>query len=531
MGYDKIRLKIIVEITLDAASAKIQKINIYRDVTMKKAIAIGSAIILIFAICAALYHTRKIDVLGHEVRANVTEISFSGDEIKDVESLSVGLEKLIFLKKADLGTFHMFPSEGEILSERFPHVVFEYVPYTTVAGMTYPLDAREINLEGKSEYDTSLLESELSAFYNLEAVTFGKDSMTESKIEELRTKFPSISFSAVILRPLAGHEFREDAVEIDLSGATLSESLCDELEKFPSLETLTLFDTGIENVGLFELKKAFPNLKVLANAELGGALFSTDTEEIQLNFTDVGDFDVFFDAVSLFGNLSRVEVCDSGLTNEQMEKLCDAYPDTKFVWRVHLGQWSVRTDAIAFSVLIRDYSHKRMTSEDIQVLKYCKELQALDLGHQAISDISVIGEYLTGLRVLILADNRITDLSPLSKLEHLHYLEFFVNQVTDLTPLASCRELVDLNISYNYRLSDITPLLKLPLLERLWLEHVSVSASDVELLRQTYPDARIVSVGTGSIDQGWRSHERYFAMIDMYYNDYMSESFSKYDGK
>ena len=70
------------------------------------------------------------------------------------------------------------------------------------------------------------------------------------------------------------------------------------------------------------------------------------------------------------------------------------------------------------------------------MLKYCTDLRALDIGHQAITDLSVIGEHLTELRVLIIADNKVTDLTPLSNLRHLHYLEFFVNRVSDLSPLA-----------------------------------------------------------------------------------------------
>ena len=62
---------------------------------------------------------------------------------------------------------------------------------------------------------------------------------------------------------------------------------------------------------------------------------------------------------------------------------------------------------------------------------------------------SIIGEYLTELRVLILADNCIWDISPLSNLKHLHYLELFLNRIYDLSPLRDLHELVDVNISYN----------------------------------------------------------------------------------
>ena len=58
-----------------------------------------------------------------------------------------------------------------------------------------------------------------------------------------------------------------------------------------------------------------------------------------------------------------------------------------------------------------------------------------------------------------------------------------------------------------------------------------ISEEDVQRLRERYPNATIVNHGYGSVDQGWRTHDRYYAMIDMYHNNYLSELFSMYDGK
>lgn len=407
----------------------------------------------------------------------------------------------------------------------------EEITFVTVAGSAIPDDAEALDLEGNSNYDPDLLIQELSQLKNLKRITFGDDSIPASRLERLKADFPNVEFTAIATYPVAGRDYREDATELDLSGEAAPENLTDSLKPFHVLETVNLHNTGIQRGQLMELKTAYPDIMFQSEVELAGEVLSTETEELDFNSRKISDYDQFFETLMLFDNLSKAEMCDCGFSNEQMEALRDAYPNTKFVWRIYLGKWSLRTDAVAFSVLITDYTHKRMTSKDIEVLKYCTDLQALDLGHQAITDLSVIGEYLTDLRILILADNRITDLSPLANLPHLHYLEFFVNQVKDLTPLAQCRELVDLNISYNRGISDITPLLDLPILERLWLESVSVSQADVNLLREAYPDATIINKGSGSVDQGWRKHARYFAMIDMYRKrDYISEEFSKYDG-
>ena len=417
---------------------------------------------LVCFICSCQQHIDEIEIFGHTVQADAAEIIFSGDEIPSISELSENLKLLTKLEKVDLGSFHMFEEEMRSLSDEFPGVTFEYIPYVSVAGRAVP----------------------------------------------------------------------NDVESLDLSGSPVTDDLADLLKAFPLLKEINLHDTGMRREQLLELKTTYPNLIVKAEVELAGELFSTEAEELDLNSREIQDPDEFMESLVLFDRLSKVEMCDCGLSNEQLAAIRDAYPDTKFVWRIKLGKWSLRTDAVAFSVLITRFDYRRMTSEDIEVLKYCTDLQALDLGHQAITDISVIGEYLKDLRVLIIADNKVTDLSPLANLPHLHFLEFFMNRVTDLTPLAQCRELVDLNISYNPGLSDITPILDLPILERLWMVAVPVSRADVNLLRETYPDATINTVtGHGSTAQGWRTHDRYFAMIEMYHKrDYISEDFSKYDG-
>ena len=205
----------------------------------------------------------------------------------------------------------------------------------------------------------------------------------------------------------------------------------------------------------------------------------------------------------------------------------------RVVWRVYLGsRWSLRTDAVAFSVLIVHYDYPRMGSWNLEPLKYCTDLLALDLGHQSISDLTIIGDYLPELRLLILADNCIYDISPLAKLKHLHYLELFLNRIHDLSPLSELHELVDVNISYNGGIYDIEPLLHSPMMERIWMEATSVGNAGMEQLQAAYPNAKIVRWGSGSVDQGWREpHERYIQMMDMWFHDYYGEKFSCFDDK
>jgi hypothetical protein len=70
------------------------------------------------------------------------------------------------------------------------------------------------------------------------------------------------------------------------------------------------------------------------------------------------------------------------------------------------------------------------------------------------------------------------------------------------------------------------------MMERVWLESTSVSAADFDLLEETYPNAKVVRVvrGRPSVDQGWRDGSaRYAQMMDMWFNNYYGDEFSKFD--
>lgn len=270
------------------------------------------------------------------------------------------------------------------------------------------------------------------------------------------------------------------------------------------------------------------------DVELYGIIYPYDTEEIDLSGTEIGGvqgIDYLTDALSRFGRLKKVDMCDCGLDNETMEGLTKRFPDIKFVWKVTLGLWTIRTDCVAFSTLKDGTITYRLTNDDVKVLKYCTDMVALDLGHNKVTDISFL-QYMPELRILILVDNRveghddqyISDLSWLKYTPKLRYLEFFVGSVSDISFLYDLPELVDLNISYN-PISEVEYLMKLPKIERLYLEHTLLTEEDYKLLQEIYPDAQVVYYGEGSVDQGWREHERYFAMIDMFHNNYVHELF------
>ena len=146
--------------------------------------------------------------------------------------------------------------------------------------------------------------------------------------------------------------------------------------------------------------------------------------------------------------LEEALLYDAKFSVQDVDLLREKYPEVFFGVTFRLEDHTVRTDQTAFSTLHNNRS-KTHTSADFDFLRHCVRLQALDLGHNAVTDISFV-ENLTGLKVLILALNGIEDISPLANLRQLEYLEIFRNKIRDLSPLRGMDRLLDLNLSYNY---------------------------------------------------------------------------------
>ena len=312
--------------------------------------------------------------------------------------------------------------------------------------------------------------------------------------------------------------FEDDATET-------YDTLFSYMKQYPSLE---LFNTGStvltaeEYVSLCEVN---PAVTVISKVQFEGTVLDLSLNEIDISEKIIADKEDFDALLSHFPAGIKLVMCDCGYTDEEMGALRDKHAKLDFTWRIYMGKWSLRTDDEAFSVMIYDDNYVRLTSEDIEVLRYCTNMYALDLGHQAITDLSVIGE-MTDLRVLILADNKITDLTPLSSLKNLQYLELFVNRISDLSPLAKCTNLVDLNFGWN-SIYDLSSIYSLEKIERLWLPTTRVSSDKRAEITENFPNAQIVFEDVNSISSGWRTHERYFSMRGMFNNNKYDPNFVK----
>lgn len=469
-----------------------------------------------------------VDVFGQLIPEDASEISLNAADIKSFDALLSSLKQLNGLKTIDLNDFELSVDEKQQLTNAFPEAEIKCKTYIILSGEKVYTDASELSL---SSIDAEELKNALSALPSVTRVSSEEAIALDNK-DALRAEFPNVDFDIPGQIEIYGITVRDDAEELDLSGANIEYgAFSEQLKRLPLLKKVSLYGTEISEDDQAALFSGFPDIRFSWDVDILGQKYDSETEDLDLSGNKKLTVDTVRQKLPLMRGVTRIDLSDINATNEELAALREEFPDVKVVWKLYMGKWSLKTDAVAFSVLIYHYDYTRLTSKDIEVLKYCTDLQALDLGHQSISDISVIGEYLKDLRILILADNRLNDLTPVSNLKHLHYIELFVNRpLTDVSPLGECKELVDINISHLYSIKDISALLDFPQLERLWIEHTAVSAKDINLLKETYPNTKIVVEGYGSVDQGWRTHPRYKAMIDMFNKtDYISEEFSKYD--
>lgn len=274
------------------------------------------------------------------------------------------------------------------------------------------------------------------------------------------------------------------------------------------------------------------NLETGETIEVGSYEYVADIHNIKIT-----DLDAFKEQIRQLPNLLYIDMCDCGLTNEEMEDLMYTFPSVRFVWMIRMTntnaartlRWNVRTDALAFSTLHAWATDPRLDNDQAQQLKYCTDLVALDFGHNAVHDCSFMEDM--DIHILITVDsfNRVENhkfdsLDVVRNFPNLMYLETFVGAITDTECLKDCKEMVDLNLSYN-PISDITYLKDFPKLERFVIENTRISYADYQELCACYPDITIYYTGSGSVDHGWRSHPRYFAMIDMFRKDYWNDLF------
>ena len=195
--------------------------------------------------------------------------------------------------------------------------------------------------------------------------------LSPEQYEELRSALPDCDILWDV--PFRGARVRSDSVEsLELSdddGAFFGM-----LRYFPRLDSIDINNCSF-TPELLALIDSMPQCDFSWSVEISGKTFSGHDELIDLNEIKVG-FDQLCGGLEKLPFAKRVELCDSGLSNGQMERLMELFPDKKFVWRIYLGHWALRTDVTSFSTGHIGFVMTSIPNDEGQQLKYCRDLVA-----------------------------------------------------------------------------------------------------------------------------------------------------------
>ena len=250
---------------------------------------------------------------------------------------------------------------------------------------------------------------------------------------------------------------------------------------------------------------------------------SAEVLDLGSRVVGAGEYPAFIEFLRCFPDLKKVDMFATHITADKVALLEEAFPDVEFGWSLQMMRYHIiRTDAEAWSTL--HGKHPNHSSEEFALLKYCRNLLALDLGHNNLTDISFLRS-MPRLRVLILGENqRLRDITEIGSLRNLEYLELFTCGITDISPLVNLTRLMDLNLANN-RVQDWRPLMQMPWLKRLWISGMcasSMTAAERQELQEALPDTEIMFKGQPT-DYGWRTdpktkayHPHYRVIYDMF---------------
>ncbi len=317
--------------------------------------------------------------------------------------------------------------------------------------------------------------------------------------------------------------------------APTSYTLTDETEEeilalaaFSSLQTIDA-TASREYEALLALRTLLPDCLMEWTYELNGESVSSLCEELTLNSTSG-----LAEGLRYLPSVKTVDLLACEVPDEEKDTLISLYPEVDFLWNVKFGRWEVRSDIVIFSTLNSSDSPRLSDQVFAPLFKYCRHLKALDLGHNALRDLSLLGT-LSELQVLILADNPyLKDISPLAGLTELRYLELFsCTSIEDFSCFRTLEKMEDLNICFAHKLTDVSVFDNMPDLKVCWFRYTGLSKEDKEAFSAAHPDAKVLFSGnfdhSSATGGGWRATEENVAVRTAFKNWRYVTRFDYYD--
>ena len=414
----------------------------------------------------------------------------------------------------------------------------EFLYNVELGGELYAQDSVSVTVNG-TRTSFAELDERLQWLPALESVSIPYCALNAGEQETLTEKYPSVRFTWPVV--VAGKTFSSDDTVLSFADSTLTAAglreIRDYLPRFFELQTVDLTGCTLTDEQVLSLcADCGPDIDVIWDFTLFERKISAMDTEIDLSGIEMTDSAALEALLPHMHHLEKVILCDCGLSDEQMAALNEKYEPVRFVWTLHISDYyHIRTDAVGFIGTGEQYGY--FTAETIQRLRYCEDMEALDLGSRI--NFSCDLAFLTGmpkLRFLLLGEAKITDITPIGELHELEYLELNYTEVKDLSPLANCKKLLDLNVAFNSQADpkeNFSLLSGMTQLERLRYSSGMIAGEDRDALAAALPGTEIEVIRDPLATCGgtWREHPRYYEMRDLLGTYYMDASGRRVDYK
>lgn len=475
----------------------------------RRGLSLVTIVVLILVACLAafLLYRAKYTYVGEQRFEKKTELlDLSGTKPEALEELQVFTQ----LKKLDLRDTGLTCEEYDQVRSWFPETEILWdIPFQ---GSYYDMDTELLVLTTLSEEDLPVLDY-FTKLRGIQAVNC-PDYLV---LDTLRQQKPQLELNYRI--PVAGYTYSHQSDALVLPGESVEE-LFSMLPLFPELKTVELTEPLAPIDRILALREAFPDVTISWSLDLKGIRVDEFTETLDLTGIPM-TVEELEAALPYLLNLSFVDMTDCGISNEEMDALNARHENVKIVWTVILGGWyRIRTDATTFMPVKDDFYPSGGTS--LYNLRYCHDIIAIDLGHRKITSIDFVA-YMPHLKYLIIADTNVRDLTPLTGLSELVYLEMFITAPYDLSPLVTLTALEDLNLSYTR--GDPSIIAQITWLKNLQWNHIDkfkLTWEQQQMLREAIPDCYFDFTTASSTGGKWRTLPNYYAQRDAFGLHYMT---------
>lgn len=283
-----------------------------------------------------------IDVSGVQVDLNATEVNLHDSNISDTSTLySMHNLEIVDLRNNPI-------NQDDILAFIKTNPNVKVIWSIPVYAQQFDSNSEIISFLNSDKVNISDIEKLLNLFTDLKTIELYDTNISADDYATLKNDYPNIDFNMTVT--ICAQEFDSGLADIDLSGcsADFQATSIDKLKYFNEINSIFFGDKTLNNEIKDSLIEKYAGVSFDWATQLLDKTYSSADTEIDISGQEVLDLKQFKNQIKYMTSLSYIDMCDCSLTNLQMEELIAAYPKIKFVWKIQVGSWEMRTDIKAF---------------------------------------------------------------------------------------------------------------------------------------------------------------------------------------